>query len=1046
MNIIDQILTADLAGIIGQTVNLKKRGNVLVGLCPFHQEKTGSFTVFQKTNTYKCFGCGKAGNAITFIKEQRGYSGGEAVKELAKMLNLTYTPCEQTPEEIAIDKHREALFIVNQKAAKWYHEQLFAPENAKALEYARSRWDDDTIKMWQIGYAPDTWDGLKNWAAGAGIKTEILLEAGLLAEKNNKVFDVFRGRIMIPMPDKMGHILAFSGRDITGSAEAAKYINTKETAIYKKGSTLFGIMHALIMARQKETMHLVEGHPDVIRLHTIGKHNTVGTCGTALTKEQAQEIAKYVRTVTIIGDTDKAGQTAVEKNGEILIRQGLFVNVITLPDDSKKMDPDSFFTSDEQFDEYANGSIKDYLLWIAERKAEKAKSADHKARIIDHLSELITFLPDSYHTIIVEKLGAIVKPKKAWQDKIKSILKETAAEKVKEDGFKIPESVTLSDFDKYGFYADNNCYWFRTKDSVKRGTNFTMQPLFHVASVQAAKRLYRIINEFNFTQVIEVAQRDMINLSAFKLRVESLGNFLFEATEAELNKLKRYLYEQTQTCYEITQLGWQKAGFWAWGNGVFNHTYHPVDVNGIVELDGKNYYLPAYSAIYKGEDGLFINERKFIHKPGGITLHDFQIKFREVFGPNADIGIMFFIASLFRDHIYSLFGFYPILNLFGPKGAGKTAMAVVLLQFFGNLPKGPNLTNTSKPALADHVAQTANACCHIDEYKNSLEYEKIEFIKGLWDGTGRTRMNMDKDKKKETTAVDAAIIISGQEMPTADVAAFSRMIFLTFSQVEYTDEEKMNFKEFEAMYKKGLTHITCQILTYREQFVKEYQEAYNTTGDDITTIVGQMEVEDRIYRNWLTILAAYRVISKYINLPFTYDYALGLCCKLMQEQNKEIKRSNEVSIFWSIVQYLSQDGQIQDGFDYKVSVTDTIKTDVINEAMWPDAKTVLFLNHTRVFQLYRRHGLQTKESILPIKTLDYYITHSPAYLGKKNSVRFKKSMAFSAPDTKDYIITTAYCFDYKKLGIEFLANVGNDNDTGNLVPDSVEKIADTAPF
>jgi len=217
----------------------------------------------------------------------------------------------------------------------------------------------------------------------------------------------------------------------------------------------------------------------------------------------------------------------------------------------------------------------------------------------------------------------------------------------------------------------------------------------------------------------------MISLNGFKLRVESLGNFIWEVPEIYFNKVKKYLYDKTQTCTEITQLGWQKAGFFAWGNGIFNSSFQKSDNYGIVSHDKLNYYLPAFSEIYKSEPSLFQFERKFIHTDSNhISLHDYLIIFRKVFGNNALIAFSFFVASLFRDIIINRFGFFPLLNAFGEKGGGKTDFAISIMSFFGISGSGPNINNTSKAALGDHVSQVSNGCVHIDEYRNDIEIDK----------------------------------------------------------------------------------------------------------------------------------------------------------------------------------------------------------------------------------------------------------------------------------------------------------------------------------
>lgn len=1019
---IDAIQNLDIVDIIGKYVNLKKKGSNWTACCPLHNEKSPSFSVNPQKQIFKCFGCGKGGDAIKFVMEHEKLDFVEAVKQIAKDHRIEIPEESASKEEEEAFKHKESLRVTNELACSWFEENLQKPEHIKALDYVKSRWNLDSISQFRIGFAPEGWDHLKNWAASNGIRQEILIESGLLQEKKDKVFDYFRNRIMFPIFDPRGRVTGFTGRDFSGSDNERKYFNTHETDVYSKKEILYGLNFARKTAREKGYLHLVEGNPDVIRLHEIGKANSVASGGTSLTHEQIQEIKKICSSVTIIGDSDKAGKAAMDRSGELLIESGLFVNVVLLPDKGKE-DPDSFFKDADQFDDYVKSNIHDFILWKVKSMEQKAKNPDMKARLIDQVAKLISNLPESGHEVYLEQLSKLIKPKKAWQDALKTYKEEKIP--AKEDGFKIPESVKLSDWEKYGFYADHNCYYFRTKSGVARGSNFIMEPLFHISSVLNAKRIYRITNEFGYVQVIELSQKDLVSLTPFRLRVESIGNFLFEASETELNKLKRYLYEKTESCFEITQLGWQKQGFWAWSNGIYNGSYTESDKNGIVKFHDENYYLPSSSQVYQGEDTLFVSERRFRHSQGNISLHDYASKLLEVFGENAMFGICFYLASLFRDHIIKLFGFFPILNLFGPKGAGKTELAISLMQFFGNQAKGPNLTNTTKPALADHVAMFSNACCHIDEYKNNIEYEKIEFLKGLWDGTGRTRMNMDKDRKKETTHVDAGIILSGQEMPTADIALFSRLIFLSFTKVEYTDEEKDNFNALKEIEKTGLTHITHELLELRSEFLAEFLNSYQETSKKLAIIQNGKIIEDRIFRNWLIILSSYLTLKKKISVPWSEDQLLHQATTLMNRQNQETKKSNELSIFWSIVEFLSNDGAIREEVDYKIDYVNFLKTDTMN-VHWSQHKQVLFINHSRLFQMYRVHGAKSKENILPLKTLEYYLMNSKEYLGRKGSVAFKvlnesgkiDETTQSSQDRGEEHrrkITTAMAFDYDLL-------------------------------
>jgi DNA primase len=1053
---IEEVQNLDINEVIGKYITLTNKGTNYQGICPFHEEKTPSFSVSPSRGIFKCFGCGKAGNAISFVMEFKKLDYISAVKTIAADHNINLLQEKDSTEYNEKHKSSELLYSANKFAYSWFQANLKSKENISALSYAQSRWSDEMIVDFGIGFAPDRWDGLKNWAKENGIKEDTLFETGLLTESNGKRFDYFRNRIIIPISNAGGRIIGFTGRDFSVNKDAPKYFNTRQTDIFSKGKILYGLNLAGKSIKAKGFAYLVEGNADVIRLHQIGKTNTVGSGGTSLTRDQISELKKLTGSITLIGDSDKPGKAAVLKNGKMIIETGMFCNVIELPGSEGKQDPDSFFTDSDQFEKYAENNTQDYIIWQAISQQERCKSADVKSKLVDELSFLITRLPSTSHEIYTEQLGKLIRPKKAWIDRMKQYMADEPKEEKKDAGNKIPDHIILSDWEKYGFYEDGNCYFFKTKDGPKRGCNFTMEPLFHISSVLNSKRLYKITNEFGFSQVIELLQKDLISLSNFKLRVESLGNFLFEGTEYELNKLKRYLYEKTESCYEISQLGWQKEGFWAWCNGIYNSRFKETDRNGIVKHDEKNYYLPSSSDIYKAEDSLFVSERRFRFNPGKISLNDYAAKMINVYGENAMFGLCFYFASLFRDHIAKQFGFFPILNLFGPKGAGKTELAISLLQFFGHQSKGPNITNTTKAALADHVALFSNACCHIDEYKNNLEYEKIEFLKGLWDGTGRTRMNMDKDKKKETTHVDCGIMLSGQEMPTADIALFSRLIFLSFCKVEYTDKEKIAFNELKDLEKFGLSHITHELLQYRKHFIKEFIDNYKLASLELNKALNNVVIEDRIFRNWLIILAAYRTLKELITVPWEYEELLDTAGQLIIRQNQETKKSNELAIFWGIVEFLTNDGLIREDVDFRVDYISKLKTDKLTiETDWHPAKNILFLNHSRIFQLYRVHGQRAKENVLPLKTLEYYLMNSKEYLGRKLSVSFKVEdnrrvvedqeieVNTSGNSMKKVTrrITTAMAFDYDLLHISILNMVDKQE-----IDDQTGKPKDDLPF
>jgi len=254
------------------------------------------------------------------------------------------------------------------------------------------------------------------------------------------------------------------------------------------------------------------------------------------------------------------------------------------------------------------------------------------------------------------------------------------------------------------------------------------------------------------------------------------------------------------------------------------------------------------------------------------------------------------------------------------------------------------------------VARFSNALCHIDEYKNNLEYEKIEFLKGIWDGTGRTRMNMDKDKKMETSSVQTGVIITGQEMPTADIALFSRMVFLTFHRTEFTDEEKRRFGNLKELFKEGVTHITQEILECRDYFLDNFFSNYDDASKELADRLGDHSVVDRLYRNWVILLASFRTLKDKLRIPYDYENYLQLTSDLVLRQDKESGRTDEVAGFWETLGYLVKEGEIEEDSDFRVISTAELKTDK-HEYMWEEPCEILLLNHTRVFDKYRKHGV-----------------------------------------------------------------------------------------
>lgn len=984
-------------------VKLKRAGANYVGRCPFHNEKTGSFYVHPRNQHWKCYGCGEGGNAIDFVMKKKGCDFTEAVKYVADVIGFTITDdYHETAEQRQVRERKMQQVDVNKLAVVWFQEQL--RNNEEAMAYVKSRgWSDETLQQWEIGYAPDDWSALFEWLRKEKkVAYDVLTRSTLFGKsKQGTYYSVFRDRIMFPILNASGDPVAFSGRILHGETEKnrGKYINSSGNEkdpnnIYVKGETLFGWNFARRTAVDQGEVVLVEGNPDTIKMHQIGIGNVVAACGTALTPMQAKTLAKSVRQAILLYDNDKAGQKATERNGRVLLEAGVMVYTLTIPEqEGEKQDPDTFFRDGDHFREFKK-TRKSWFQYIAERrKAEIGADPDpaEVATVAAELAKLLLTRDEGERMGYVDQLAKIIPPKKVWNAAIKQANQKTTKE-LNSAGFDKEQEKMI---DEYGFFVRNHCYHIIANQDggYRQVSNFELEPLFHIESTINAKRLYRLTNNRGIRRELEIAQKDMVSLTAFKTKVESFGNFLFTGTDGDLNKIKAYLYEHTKTCREVEQLGWQREGFWAWSNGVLddNGEMRSIDELGSVEAKGQWYYLPALSSFFKADTQLFQFERRFIHTPSGTDLNTLAEKMLVVYGNNAIVGIGYTLATLFRDYIFRRFNSFPMLNIFGQKGTGKTEMAITLLHLFGNHADGLNMTNATLPALADHVSHCRNALVHIDEYKNSVEYDKIEFLKGLYDGTGRSRMNMDRDKKKEMTPVDCGIILTGQERTTADNALFSRVIYLTVSQTVFSAEQNAAYEDLKRYEKQGLTCITNELLAQREWVLENYEKQLAITKEEMRQATDTRHIEGRILQNWTMVLAMLRTLEGRIALPFSYDQALKVFVEGMERQNGEVKSSNEIANFWVAVETMLTNGDIETGYDLKLYFG---KSDVRchkgsgvsrQEMNYSQTYDVIYLSTSRVFKLYAKLMKGTKDSkssIIDEGSLRHYLTAQDEYMGE----------------------------------------------------------------
>lgn len=394
-----QILEAvRIEEVVGDFVSLKKRGANLLGNCPFHNERTPSFTVSPVKGFYKCFGCGKAGDSVTFVMEHEHFTFPEALRYLAKKYSIPVEEVAPSAEYVEQQTQRENLFTVTAFAEKFFQDYLWENEEGKAigLSYFRERgFTDEVIRRFNLGFAPDKWDGLVNATTAAGHQLELLEKTGLVIVQENKKYDRFRGRVIFPIHNLTGRVIAFGARILKTDPKSPKYLNSPETEIYYKGKNLYGIAQARKSIAAFDSCYLVEGYTDVVSMHQAGIENVVASSGTALTVDQIRLIGRYTRNISVLYDGDPAGIKASLRGIDLILEEGMNVRVVLFPDGE---DPDSFAkrVSTEELKAFLKEQAVDFISFKTKLLlSDAAGDPIKKAALIRDIVETIAKVPDA---------------------------------------------------------------------------------------------------------------------------------------------------------------------------------------------------------------------------------------------------------------------------------------------------------------------------------------------------------------------------------------------------------------------------------------------------------------------------------------------------------------------------------------------------------------------------------------------------------------------------------------------------------------------------
>lgn len=1007
-------------------VKLKKQGANYVGLSPFTNEKTPSFSVSPSKGIFKCFSSGEGGNAITFAMKLQGMTYPEAIEHAADFFNVRIEKDEfdddQHQEKVAkIDRMRKFIGAANKN---WKAELASSEEMRKYLD-ERGVTQEDVLE-WQLGFSPNEWTFLTNKAIESGMMQEGVV-LGIIKESKSKKFDVYRNRIIIPIEDNYGNVISFGGRTMDADSKV-KYINGTETDLYQKSKVLFGYHRAVKAIGKSGKAYLAEGYFDVISFHRAGIHNTVASCGTGITIDQIKLIKRNTNCIALITDGDKAGIKAAMKTIPLILSQNMTCEIVAF---DEGVDPDDFIRNGgtkQQLDQITFNAI----LWHFKQVSEDGNDPLKVADAIDAFCKQLLLvdsetLRDWYMGEVAKNFSFIKKASikkdydrvckaKASEDKKKKSAASRSidgSENVVDEGaIPVPNDVK-SFYDEFGFYIQNKqFYFFKSDDNAVSVSNFCMTPLFHIHSKQDDRRLIQLERFDGRTAVIDIPSTSLVSMTDFKKELVQIpGNFMFRAkfTNHHFMQVAMFIGETMPVVYNLSTLGQQSEGFFAFADGIVKsdkfepinefgivqHTDEFDDVEGNSHKEEKRYYLPAFSSMNKNvraDEDPYENERSLQFRESDISLGEFFQLFDDTFREEkSKIGIAFLISSCFRDLFISKHNFFPLLFCFGEKGSGKSAFALTLQNFFFYKQQPYMLNSGTDVGFYRRMQRVKNVVNYFDEYTDQIDEKRFQSLKAAWNGMGREKGVLSRDNRTEISKVNSALVIAGQYISARDDNSLtSRSILLEFIATDDRPDSQRNaYDKLKVCLEEGVSSLLVDIIKHRPKVKKELNKSFRKIQGALRTALKGHRTMDRIIDNFAAILAPVDVLKDELPLPFSYKSLFNTCIELMKQSNEVMVDSEGVGSYWQIVQNLVENNILQHGSDFEIKQQNQPLTLDNGDIHRNEAGTrLLFFRYQRIHGEYlKEFKHQFNERGIDQTSLKGYIKARPYFIGTIKSYR-----------------------------------------------------------
>lgn len=1015
-----QSITLDT--IIGEYVELKRRGSNLMGNCPFHDENTGSFSVTPTKGIYKCFGCGKGGNnAAQFLMDLQKITYPEALEAIAHKSNirLEYDSSDKYEEYKKISKEkrekRQAQEPVMQAAYDLYFSKSKSPaddiKDGEFIDIAGKKYTIETWKKWKL-ILRDKENIIKN----SDLDQDTLLDLGLLNRNEaGQIYDFFYNRLLFPIHSPSGHIEGITARALDDSKP--KYLNSKDSELYNKNKALFGIFFNRKNIEEKQFAYLVEGTTDVILLDQNGINNAVATCGTSLSIDHAQVLRRYTSQVSIIRDADNAGYKATIHDIDVLTQAQIRCNVIFLP---KGEDPASFISASgkDKWIDYVDDAKNSHegIKWRVGQEIRDKKNEHQKEVALRVAAKLLTYIDSDI--LREEFIKSLSKDTIGCTTRILTDAYEEEYTKGLDKGPKLTPDQTR-DKDLYGIYPFRQNYLNAAGTHI---SNFILKPIFLVRSGQKSYRVFDLFNEAQQSKCVVLESDDLIQLNTFRKKTEMYGNYVFYSNENDYIRLRRLLYEKMTTVYQLNSLGYVKStGIYAWGNGITtpDGEFIEVDEYGRVSYNDYSYYLQAFSKLNKDElqqeDDPNDFEKKFIYGRTDMTIQEWAFKWYEIFGENAIIGLAFYFSCIMRDHIQAKFNCFPILNLFGPAGSGKSTMSRCIGFMFGKEINPIHCVNATKAAFLRRVAQCYNAVSVYEEYSDLVPDERAQAIKSFYDGDGRSMAKRETSNKTESYPVNSGVILVGQMLPDHDPALIERCVTVFFKEVLSNKTKDDILNTYMKLGKEGkYSFITSIINSKRKEIIEEFDQLFEATRSKIEAKLTGISIKQRVLNSYSILATIYFATVIKLELPSQEtESILSIFATKVAEQSEVNAKATELNEFWDIVDFLLQRKELTKEF-YQVFedeyVTTIDKSGKSEKIALGSKKTILSYNLNYVYALYVKEcGIRRVNRVLKKATLIYYLSIQKYTIGQSPGMRFNPHLF------KDQKTSRAWLFDLDML-------------------------------